>query len=217
MDRAAWRARVIGVSKSQTWLNPCVHMHVRVHTHTYTHTVHSLRWWKSHLWCPFPWRSEMSAGLVLIILVLTTLHQDLTMFLPGELSHLLQVNIIGKWTWRAVASGLWDFVMVLDPGRMTRSLTRREFFCFFGSNRTLSAGYYPLSTSISICQKVSGPGGGVPGLWWWCCEFACVSKSCLICSFLYCSFCFPLNLFLFSGHHWWGRGQNSDPSGQEFK
>ena len=159
----------------------------------------------------------MSSGLVLIILLSTRLHQDLTVFLPGELSHLLQVNITGKWMWQAVATGQWDSVMVLDPGRMTWSLTRREFFCFFGSKRTVCAGSYPLPTFISICQKASGPGGAVPGLWWWCCEFACVSKSSLICSFLYCSFSFPLKPFICSGHRWWGRGQNSDPKGQEFE
>ena len=118
----------------------------------------------------------MSPGLVLIILLSTRLHQDLTVFLPGELSHLLQVNITGKWMWQAVATGQWDSVMVLDPGRMTWSLTRREFFCFFGSKRTVCAGSYPLPTFTSICQKASGPGGAVPGLWWWCCEFACVSR-----------------------------------------
>ena len=132
-----------------------------------------------------------------------------------RLSDWIELNwITGKWTWWAVATGLWDFVTILGPGRMTWSLTRREFFCFFVSKRTVSAGCYPLPTITSVCQKASG---GVPSLWWWCCEFACVSKSSLICSFLYCSFSFPLKPFICSGHRWWGRGQNSDPKGQEFE
>ena len=91
-----------------------------------------------------------------------------------RLSDWIELNwITGKWTWWAVATGLWDFVTILGPGRMTRSLTRREFFCFFVSKRTVSAGCYPLPTITSVCQKASG---GVPGLWWWCCEFACVSR-----------------------------------------
>ena len=95
MDRAAWQARSHWGLKGSDVTEP-VCAYTRAHTHTpttYTHSANCLRWQKSHLRCPFVWISEMSAGLVLIILVFTMLHQDLTIFLPGELSHLLQVNV----------------------------------------------------------------------------------------------------------------------------
>ena len=41
--------------------------------------------------------------------------------------------------WQAVATGPLDFVMTLEQETVTWSLTQREFFCFFVSERTISA------------------------------------------------------------------------------
>ena len=35
MDRRAWSATVLGITKSQTWLSACAHTHTHTHTHTY--------------------------------------------------------------------------------------------------------------------------------------------------------------------------------------
>lgn len=77
--------------------------------------------------------------LYLMVLVSTTLHQDLNIFLPGELSHSLLVNATGRWMWRAVVTGPLDFVMILGWETVTWSLTQREFFYFSVSERTVSA------------------------------------------------------------------------------
>ena len=76
--------------------------------------------------------------LVLMVLMLTTLHQDLNIFLPGELSHSLLVSTTGRWMWRAVATGPLDFVMTPGQGKVTWPLIPREFFYFFVSKRTVS-------------------------------------------------------------------------------
>ena len=77
--------------------------------------------------------------LVLMVLGLTTLHQDRNIFLPGELSHSLPVSTTGRWMWQAVATGPLDFAMTLEQETVTWSLTYREFFYFFVSERTISA------------------------------------------------------------------------------
>ena len=41
--------------------------------------------------------------------------------------------------WQAVATGPLDFVMTLEQETVTWSLTQREFFYFFVSERTISA------------------------------------------------------------------------------
>lgn len=77
--------------------------------------------------------------LVPMVLGSTTLHQDLNIFLPGELSHSLPVSTTGRWMWQAVATGPLDSVMTLGHKTVTWSLTQREFFYFFVSERTISA------------------------------------------------------------------------------
>ena len=77
--------------------------------------------------------------LYLMVLVSTTLHQDINISLPGELSHSLLVDATGRWMWRAVATGPLDFVMILGQETVTWSLTQREFFYFSVSERTISA------------------------------------------------------------------------------
>ena len=76
--------------------------------------------------------------LVLIVLGSTTLHQDLNIFLPGALSHLLLVSTTGRWMWQAVATGPLDFVMTPGQGKVTWPLIPREFFYFFVSKKTVS-------------------------------------------------------------------------------
>ena len=129
--------------------------------------------------------------LILMVLGSTTLHQYLTIFLPGELSHSLVVSTTGRWMWQAVATGPLDFVMTLGHETVTWSLTQREFFYFFVSERTISAVALPLPTITSICQKDPRPCGGGSGLWRWCRELC-------ECGQKFYHLQFPLLLLLFS-------------------
>lgn len=64
---------------------------------------------------------------------------NLNIFLPRELSHSLPVSTTGRWIWRAVATGPFDFEIILGQETVTWSLTQREFFYFSVSERTVSA------------------------------------------------------------------------------
>lgn len=133
--------------------------------------------------------------LVLMVLMSTTLHQDLNIFLPGELSHSLLVSTTGRWMWRAVATGPLDFVMT--PGQRENDLTldSKGIFLLLCIKENSQYSLFTSSPVTSICQKASA--GQVRCSWIMMVESWAfnVANSSLICSFLYCSFSSPLKHF----------------------